>query len=426
MILKKYAPLTPLIPVQTRRYSRQCFATGLPPSSRSKAAAIPWVLLGYFICTALILAGGKTNAVEAGTQGLPDKVEFGRALFFDKNLSLRRNQACASCHDPAQGFIDSRDNGVAGAASLGDDGMSLGDRNASTVSYAALSPEFDQTPKGDYLGGQFHDGRAATLADQALKPPLNPIEMALPDSQALVARLLENTVYKATLTNLFGRNTAGCEACVLQAFADSISAFEQTDYLAPFDSRYDRYLAGRYRMTPLEEQGRILFFSPLTNCSACHLLVTSTLSVREPFSNYQYRNIGLPSNTLLRRKNGVPLTHQDLGLYENPAVDDREMRGKFKVPSLRNVAVTAPYMHNGVFQELATAIQFYNQYTVETASSDMNPETGQPWGPPEVPETIDLKLLKQGQPLDKTRIKALEAFLRTLTDRRYEALLSPL
>jgi cytochrome c peroxidase len=99
------------------------------------------------------------------------------------------------------------------------------------------------------------------------------------------------------------------------------------------------------------------------------------------------------------------------------------LAGKFRVPSLRNVAVTAPYMHNGVFKKLETAILFYDKYLVSNRQSESNPETGEPWGDPEVADTIDLDLLQQGQPITEDRARALVAFLRTLTDQRYEALL---
>jgi cytochrome c peroxidase len=80
-------------------------------------------------------------------------------------------------------------------------------------------------------------------------------------------------------------------------------------------------------------------------------------------------------------------------------------------------------MHNGIFKQLSTAILFYNKYTVVSRQSQTNPETGAPWGEPEVPATIDFELLSEGQPIDQTRVQALIAFLETLTDRRYEALL---
>jgi cytochrome c peroxidase len=172
-----------------------------------------------------------------------------------------------------------------------------------------------------------------------------------------------------------------------------------------------------------EELGRVLFFSQLINCSSCHLLDTREFSEGEVFSNHRYHNIGVPTNKQVRLANGIDVDHRDLGLLENPAVDDPAMAGKFRVPSLRNVAVTGPYMHNGVFRDLRTAILFYNRFTLSDPQSQTNPETGEPWGEPEVAETVDLELLREGQPMAGNHVAALVAFLTALTDRRYEALL---
>ena len=139
-------------------------------------------------------------------------VDFGRALFFDPNLSLNRTQSCATCHDPARAFVDSRDNGVGGAVSLGDDGRSLGDRNAPSLTYAALTPPLRRNADGVYEGGLFHDGRARDLADQAGQPILNPLEMNMPDAAAVAARVSENPAYVATLREL-GVTDSGCDVC---------------------------------------------------------------------------------------------------------------------------------------------------------------------------------------------------------------------
>jgi cytochrome c peroxidase len=352
-------------------------------------------------------------------------VDIGRILFFDVNLSKNRTQSCASCHDPERGFIDGRDNGIGGAASLGDDGRSLGGRNTPSTAYASLTPSFHQNDEGNYIGGQFLDGRAATLAIQATEPLTNPIEMALPDDAAVSIRVQENPNLKEMLIAQFGADLFSDIGRTLAAIAASISAFEKTNAFAAFDSKYDRHLRGDYKMTAREELGRSLFFSELTNCSSCHLLNISSLKEGETFTNYRYHNIGVPPNLALKQKNARAVGHRDRGLLEHPALSDPELAGKFKVPSLRNVAITGPYMHNGIFRELRTAILFYNKYTIRTKQSQTNPETGIPWGAAEVPETIDTALLNQGQPIDDGRAKALIAFLNTLTDARYESLINP-
>jgi len=93
------------------------------------------------------------------------------------------------------------------------------------------------------------------------------------------------------------------------------------------------------------------------------------------------------------------------------------------VPTLRNVAVTAPYMHNGVFKDLRTVVLFYDKFNSRSAKRQVNPETGEPWGEPEVPGTLSTEELEHGPALKDQRIDALVAFLKTLTDRRYEHLL---
>lgn len=348
---------------------------------------------------------------------------LGQALFFDASLSAQRNQSCSSCHDPGRAFSDGRDNGVSGAVSLGGDDRSLGSRNAPATTYAFLVPEFGQDADNVYVGGFFLDGRAATLAEQAAEPLTNPLEMALPDRRAVVDRVLENAVYVAALRELFGPAIMADTASAFSAVTHSIAAFERTQQFATFDSKYDRYLHGEYDFTDEEELGRVLFFSQLINCSNCHLLDTREFGTGELFTNHRYHNIGVPANPGLAAipdRSGQP---PDPGLFGNPRVNDPAMAGKFRVPSLRNVAVTAPYMHNGVFRDLRTAILFYNRFTLGNRQSQVNPETGEPWGAAEVPQTVDLELLRTGQPLAANHVDALVAFLRTLTDRRYESLL---
>ena len=350
---------------------------------------------------------------------------LGQQLYFDKNLSKNRTQSCATCHNPAQGFIDDRDNGVAGAASLGDDGQSIGDRNAPTAAYALFSPNFHRNKAGEYVGGQFHDGRETDLAGQAGGPPLNLGEMAMPDKAATVARIMENPAYISQFKKLYGEEVFSNTARSYAAMAESIAQFEKTVLFAPFDSKYDRHLRGEYKMTQQEDLGMTLFFSQqFTNCNLCHQLnKTPASDQNETFTNYQYHNIGVPINTALRAKNGKAANFIDQGLLDNPNISDPNQAGKFKVPTLRNVAVTAPYMHNGVFKDLKTVVLFYDKYNSKSAKRQINPETGQRWEKPEVAANISLKELETGPALKEQRIDALVAFLKTLTDKRYEHLL---
>lgn len=367
-----------------------------------------------------LIAVLSTSPAVAEDAAIGSVEDLGKALFFDTDLSLTRTQACATCHNPDTGFADPS----GAAASLGADGRSLGDRNAPTASYARFSPDFRIDANGKAIGGQFHDGRAATLAEQAGGPPLNPGEMAMPSKAAVLERLREKPAYVEAFGRFYGAAVLDDAERAYGAMTASIAAFERTDTFSPFDSKYDRYLRGEYKMSPDEELGMTLFFSTqFTNCHLCHQLKTLPASEGETFTNYEYFNIGVPVNTALRQENGVGAGTIDRGLRANPGVTDDAQEGKFKTPTLRNVAVTGPYMHNGVFRDLETVIRFYNSYNATSDSSRINPETGAPWGPPEVGKTIALKELETGPALDTRRIKALVAFLKTLTDARYENLI---
>lgn len=378
------------------------------------------ILILFILLAVMLLTSVKAAESEDDILHQVKLEDLGRSLFFDVNLSLNRSQACGSCHDPAQAFIDRS----GGAVSLGDDGISLGDRNAPTASYAKFSPPFHLNEEGEFFGGQFWDGRESDLEGQAGVPPLNPMEMGMPDKLSVVRRLQESPVYEVAFRNLFGEDIFDDEDTAYGAMASSIATFERSDFVSPFDSRYDRYLHGDYELTEQEELGMTLFFSEqFTNCNQCHQLNSLGGTEQETFTNYSFGNIGVPVNTVIRDANGLGPDYIDHGLLGNPAIDDPAQDGKFKVSTLRNVAITAPYMHNGIFQELRTVMLFYNKYNSRGASSQINPETGELWGEPEVVENIALEELESGPALDDERIDALVAFMKILTDRRYEHLL---
>jgi len=386
-------------------------------------------LRGLLLLPLITLSGlpGALLAQHETDAGRQTRLEdLGRALFFDVSLSRDRTQSCATCHDPARAFTDWRDSGVAAAASLGNDLHSLGDRNAPTASYASLIPPFGKNQAGEYAGGLFWDGRANSLEEQAGGPPMNPIEMGMTDKSGVIERLQENANYLHEFTRLFGQEVFSDQDLAYQAMTMAIAAFERSGFFAPFDSRYDRYLQGQYTPTEEEALGMTLFFSnQFTNCNKCHQLQSIPESANETFSNYSYQNIGVPVNRQLRQANNSPADRIDQGLLEHPGVSDPEASGKFRVPGLRNVAITAPYMHNGVFRDLRTVIMFYNKYLTRGARAQINPETGEPWDEPEVNTSLALEKLQAGRVLDERGIDALVAFMRMLTDRRYEALLEP-
>ena len=118
----------------------------------------------------------------------------------------------------------------------------------------------------------------------------------------------------------------------------------------------------------------------------------------------------------------IALDDLDEGLFGNPGVDDPAQIGKYKVPTLRNVAVTGPFMHNGVFKRLDTVIRFYDKFLAGSENL-LNPETGAPWREPPFPGTVSLVELQDGRRLSELDIEALVCFLRTLTEERYEPLI---
>jgi len=377
-----------------------------------------------FIAVILLYTGCNSLTPEQKMVQKQDEINLGQQLFFDTILSKNKTESCSTCHNPEYAFADHRDNGVRGAGSLGDDAKSIGDRNAPTATYAMYSPSFHfDKKKGEYVGGQFWDGREPTLEGQAGGPPTNPAEMGMPSKQALVARLKANELYNKNFKDVYGKEIFDDVNKAYEAMTKAIGSFEKTKEFAPFDSKYDRFLKGEYDLTALEDLGRTLFFSNNNNnCSSCHMLKTED-AAKETFTNYQYHNIGVPQNHELMAKNVVDLkTFVDHGLLNNPHVTDKKYDGKIKVPTLRNIAITGPYMHNGVFQKLSTVVEFYDK-NVNTKRT-INPETGKKWAKSEVKiGKEDLKLLRKAKAMSDRKVKALVAFMNLLTDKRYEHLI---
>ena len=365
---------------------------------------------------------------------------FGAALFFDTSLSRYNNLSCASCHDPAKAFSDARPTSVLAGASSGSDGVSVGQRNAPALTYVGFTPDLtlndshtvisgstlrgapDPVPADKVRGGFFWDGREATLESQVLEPFTNKSEMALADEYELTTRVINNEAYRQYLGDSLDHND------VLPKISSALAAFLRSDTFNSFDSRYDRYLRGEIKPTREETIGMGLFFAPgFTSCANCHQSEATGYAQREVFTNHRYENIGTPINSVLLDQNGSDKTFRDLGLASNPAVTNEfeltDLAGRIKVPSLRNVAVTGPYMHNGVFSELSTLMVFYNHFNETGHSGQLNPETNKPWGISNSPENVVEHKLQSGFPLNARQIAALTAFLRMLTDERYEHLL---
>jgi len=353
---------------------------------------------------------------------LTNKEKLGSLLYFDEDLSINKNQACASCHLPP-GFVDPANvaDPVNSVVSLGSDISLNGGRNAPTASYAAFSPFFRWDPaEGLYFGGQFWDGRAPTLTEQAKGPFLNPVEMAMPSKQAVLDAVASEAnanhepytklflkVYGVDLEKLFKRNSNLEVDAYYAMIADAIAEFEKTPVFSKFNSKYDYYLAGEATLTDQELNGLALF-NGKAMCNLCHSsdnLTAPDGSVMPPlFTDFSYDNLGIPKSENFMIANN-PVDFGLGGRADIAAIDpDGLQLGKFKVSSLRNIEITAPYGHNGFFATLEEIVHFYNTRDVE------------PWPAPEVPQNVnDSELGDLG--LTAEEEADIVAFMKTLTDQ---------
>lgn len=363
---------------------------------------------------------------------------LGEQLFSDKNLSRLRNQSCASCHDltpaanpktglpyPAPGFVDS-DNVERGTpVSDGSIAGRFGKLNAPSVGYAMFSPAFHFDPaEGLYVGGQFWNGRASTLADQAAQPLLNPAEMAMPSKESVVARVRQSGLYRflfglAFRIDIYQATTTPEINAAYDAMTQAIAAFERKPRFARFTSKFDYFVAGRTRLTAQERLGLELFNGKAL-CSACHIS-TPTQNAKGKwipalFTDFTYDNIGAPRNTNIP---GDPPPDKGLGGRPDIAAKDPgglEI-GKHKVMSLRNIAITPPYGHNGVFRSLEQITHFYNtRDTLGRVPGNRDPGFGVTgWPVPEVAQNVNTDELGN-LGLTGREEAAIVAFMKTLTD----------
>jgi len=317
-------------------------------------------------------------------------VDLGKLLFFDGNLSNPTGKSCASCHSPNTAFSDPNNAFVStGVFNL------KGQRNTPSINYMAFSPVFSKDEEGAYFGGQFWDGRAKDLCEQAKGPLLNHIEMNN-SSKRMVVEAVKNGNYSQLFKAVYGENVFQNTEIAFQSIAQAIEAYERSSELNSFTSKFDYYLAGKVKLTALEKKGMQLFNDPKkANCVACHISSADETSGKVLFTDFTYDNLGIPKNPLLASK------EIDLGLGK--IMNSQEENGKFKVPTLRNIALTAPYFHNGSFKTLEEVVEFYSDR-----------DSGK-FGKPEVEENVNHEELGNLH-LTKEEIKAIVAFMFTLTD----------
>jgi cytochrome c peroxidase len=362
--------------------------------------------LGVFSVLGLSGCGGGSEGGATPPPGLSAKAQAGKALFFDATLSGSGRQSCGTCHVPERAFTadPATDQGL--PVPLGGRALDLpGFRNAPSLRYAALTPPFF-LDHGTPTGGFFRDGRASSLAVQAQQPFVSEFEMANQDAAEVVSRLRASPESLAPFVAAYGEEPLADPARTLVDMGEAIAAFEtEAPEFTPFSSKFDAWLAGSAQLSEAEVRGLTLFNNPgKGNCTACHPSQRGPYSQHPLFTDFTYDNIGVPRSWGIAANevhpvspvSGEPLTYlppqlnlpadaqyayYDLGLcgpFAPPAndpaprrtfSDDAGLCGVFKVPTLRNVAITAPYFHNGALPTLHRVVQFY-------VTRDINNNTG--------------------------------------------------
>jgi cytochrome c peroxidase len=273
----------------------------------------------------------------------PEKIELGKKLYFDRRLSSDDTVSCATCHDPRHGFAEPRpvSIGVGGAKGV---------RNAPTAFDAA------------FLGSQFWDGRAPTLEEQATGPIINPVEMAMPDHPAVEAKLQKLPEYPPLFKAAFGDDEV-----TIDRIAGAIASFERT--LVDVQAPIDRFIAGEANAIPEAAKRGWLLYNGKARCNNCH----GHVAAFPLFTDELFHNIGVAAKDvnfeeLARSIQEHPDSFTDLAHSEGVnqlgrfiVTKEPKDIGAFKTPHLRNVALTAPYMHDGSEATLRDVIEFYDK-----------------------------------------------------------------
>jgi len=351
---------------------------------------------------AAIAGGAACRAASAGAPPPATKAELGAKLFTDPSLSTPTGQSCATCHEPRRAFTEpDSDESTSGGAVSG----RFGPRNAPSAMYLQYAPPLHEDAARGWVGGLFWDGRASTLEAQALGPITNPLEMNTTSKAALVARVAA-APYANDVRELYGAHALDDPEVGTAHVLDAIAAYERTHAFAPFSSKYDRYMAGRAKLTDTEARGLAIFLDPARgNCASCH--------PPPMFTDWSYANLGIPRYQNSQFLKQPPPLDPDGAAYVDHGLmtttGDPAQDGKFRVPTLRNVMRTGPYGHNGYFENVPYLIDFLNTRDVGSAHNGA-------WAPPEVPATIDRRVGNLHL-TDQDR-DDLAAFLGTLTDER--------
>lgn len=375
---------------------------------------------------------------------------FGEKLFFDTSLSTPEGQSCAACHGPEVGWtgpdeVVNKTGGVYPGAIH----ERYGNRKPNSSAYASLSPVFNaviENGKVLFVGGNFWDGRATgyklgnPAADQAQGPFLNPVEQNIADAKILVEKVC-NSEY-ASLFNKVGYNIwkepdiCSSKNVNLQfgIIGLAIAAFENSEKVNAFSSKYDLYLKGKVKLTAREKQGLALFTGK-GKCANCHLAETGSDGTPPLFTDFTFDNLGLPRNIqnpwysmdTVFNKDGAEWIDPGLAefLKEMPqfAMFAEENYGKHQVPTLRNVdkrpspQFVKCYGHNGYFKSLEEIVHFYNTRDVLPPLEEVSgPKPGvNCWPRPEVIMNMNKTELGNLGLTDEEE-SAIVEFMKTLSD----------
>ncbi len=386
------------------------------------------IVIGVIMLSAC--AGGSSDGTSVV---LTDMEELGKKLFFDTTLSSPTGQSCASCHGLAVGFTGpTSEVNATTAVYEGAVPGRFGNRKPPSAAYASFSPalhreieveeeeeeEEDEEPEELWVGGQFWDGRANDVVEQAKGPFVNPLEQAGPDER-YICRQVANSNYAPLFREVFGADALelDTEEDVERAFhniAVAIGAYEASAEINQFSSKYDHYLAGRVELTPQEALGLELFEAEdKGNCADCHPSQPAEDGTPPLFTDFTYDNLGIPKNPDNPYYRMPADINPDGAAWIDPGLGgitgEESDLGKVKVPTLRNVDLR-PYPdfikafgHNGFFRSLEEIVRFYN--TRDTTE----------WPPPEEPRNVNTEELGNLR-LTAEEEAAIVAFMRTLSD----------
>lgn len=387
------------------------------------------------------LVTGRYDPTMARFAPDPKWVEVGRQLFHDTRLSDPPGTSCASCHDPARAFGPDLQRGLrAGEKSPGTARGSragqFGQRAAPSLLYARYVPrryfyQDDDALVPAFFGGFMADASADSLAEQVRAPLLDPKEMNNRTTAHLLARLNKNGVAQSLAASLGDQAVKNPEA-LMTSLGAAFQAYLQSDELSPFSSRFDRFLKREVVLSTPELRGLALFKNPdKGNCASCHTVSeTASRPERSLFTDFGYEALAAPRNKALAT-NRDP-RHFDNGLCETAKKlnwpEPEQWCGYVRTPGLRNVAIRQSFMHNGSIRSLREVIEFYN-----TRGTDPKRWFGKSGVFDDVAPSYHDNVNVNSPPLNRRpgspvalsdeETDDLVAFLRTLTDERYVALM---